>query len=147
MKIGEHEYKGIKVWYDDHFELWECELDRDRNRMIQKKEIGELRKRIDEFVRKEKNFKRFEVIRLGTGFSSRSRRGEVLTVTSITDDGEYWTTDSEGTRNKLFGSQIAMNIPENMGTIKMAIEEGTHHEAKLAEIEKMVDALAIKPRV
>jgi len=145
MKIGEHEYKGIKVWYNEGFEHWECELDRERRRTVQREKLADLRKRIDDFVKREKKFERFEAIRLGAGFG-RSDRGEILIVTSVTVDGEYWTINGKGDRSKKTASQIATNTPENMAIIQKALNDSERHRNEMALIEKQVDSLAIEPR-
>jgi len=137
MRIGNHEYKGVEVWYQDNTEQWECELAGAKNPIYGREKIKDVRKRIDKFIKVEKEFDRFEAIIL-TNPNFREQAFKIVTVTSQTEGGEYWTIDTKKKRSRESGKQLALNTPENREVVKRV----TDMKAKAKTLDK--EAIKLK---
>lgn len=142
MQIGKHEYKGIKVWYDDIKEQWECELAEARSPFYGGDKIEEVRNRIDRYVKEEKKFERFKVINL-----SRPRGGEkydILIVTSETEWGEYWTINENKERRLIAPSYLALDTPDNVAIIEEVVEMEARAKALHEKTHELRYSIAMK---
>jgi len=143
-KFCEHEYKGVKVWYNEHSEKWECLLNEDSPRISETQNLADLRKRIDAHVKREKNFKRFEVIELSQSWRRHGEHYQVLTVTSITANGEYWCVDAKGSRTKERPKGLARNTPENQEIVRKAKETDANAEVLKKQVRALRESIQIE---
>lgn len=141
MNIGEHKYKNIKIWYDDYGERWECELGGKR---FGKETLKEVRVRIDKFFKAEKQFERFNTIYIGGGWRGKETF-DVVTVTSQTEDGDYWTVNKDGKRSKETPSQLVMDTPDNQAVVEKIKTLMAEQESLQEREKKMLNSLTCFP--
>jgi len=143
MRVGEHEYKGIKVWYNSDSETWECFLERTRMPEINNARITSIYGSIDNFLKEEKHFDRFETFvisgRFGVDFEQR-------TVTTRQDNGFYWTVDKDGNRNKENGRNLIEITPENGGIVDSVKALRIEASDLVDKALKMLDKITVVPR-
>lgn len=106
-------YKGVKITLREDTNDWECEIDpKSRNRV--KDTLPAARKRIDDFLDKEKTFERFDVYYKNDNYYA-NRLGEIATVTS--ESGEFFWINFEGKRSLSTKTNFCKNTPENLEII------------------------------
>jgi len=143
MKTGLHEYKEIKVWYNLEDETWECFLERTRMPEIQNDRLASIYKSIDNFLKDEDNFERFEAFvisgRYGEAFETR-------TVTTMQADGFYWTVDKEGRRMKENGQVLIKISPPNVAFVNQVKRIRAEADKMTERAIQILDKITIVPR-
>ena len=90
------EYMGFKISYSEEREVWSCKV---ASAILEKQTLKECKKRIDDFLKKEKSFERYPVYCK----SPYVWDGEliIVDVTSVcSDDPDYFWVVSKDGKNK-----------------------------------------------
>jgi hypothetical protein len=109
MEKIEVEYRGFTIEYSEYGECWWSFINEKR---FEKETLAAAKKRIDDFLKKEEIFQRFDV------YASDGYRGdglaELATVTSIAENGECWITKARnGERGRVNKRYLFPITPEN----------------------------------
>ena len=86
-------YKGYTIEFSTFDSMWSGTCNEDE---LQSKNPEALMKKIDAVLKAKKEFTRYDIVYIHWGSSLNK-----ATVTSITDDGEYWVTSESEKRTKL----------------------------------------------
>jgi hypothetical protein len=133
-------YKGIKINLREEENTWECDIDKTaRNRI--KSTLPEARKRIDNFLDKEKEFNRYDVI-AKEDFWGSFRKGTIVTVTSETEEigSKYLWISYNGKRSKEPASKFCLNTEHN----RVLLEEINFKLNAVISIQKEIEELKNK---
>jgi len=145
MKVGAHKYKGIAVWYNQHEETWECFLERSRMPEIDNARLNSIYKSIDNFLKEENNFDRFEAL-VVDGRLGRPYEFEQRTVTSMPQENIYWTVDEKGKRSQENGRNLICVIPSNLRGVDQIKEVRNKIAGLIGDVDDILAKITLVPR-
>ena len=127
-------YKGYEIEFDEWSEVWELKVEDSTG--YTNTSLKAVKKYADRLLKK--GFKEFEVL-------CHNHWGDVAfekrTVTSIDDNGDYWTRDKEGKRNKEQKEYLYKLTDENLKKIeeikKFKEERNKLHSKENKTLEEM----------
>lgn len=132
-------YKGIKIILREDTNDWECEIDpKSRNRV--KDTLPAARKRVDDFLDKEKTFERFDVFFKHDSYYN-NRLGEIATVTS--ESSENFWINFEGKRSLSMKSNFCKVTQQNLEIINKIKALKVMIERDKKEIESLNKLLTL----
>ena len=126
-------YREIEIEYSEYFNSWTCFLNKSN---LKSDSLKEIKEKIDQFIKRENPFKRFDCLLISGKYSygSKEELGAKITVTSIADDGECWTIKN-GSRAKMNHKFLAVDNDDNRKLIACALD----CMKKAKELEKKAD--------
>lgn len=107
-------YRGVKITLQENDNTWLCDIDTNRNKI--KSTLPEARKRIDNFLDKEKVFEKFDVILIENSiYGTTHKKGDVFIVTSevMEYDSKYYWVNKDGKRSKELVSKFCRYTTNN----------------------------------
>jgi len=96
-------YRNVDIEYSEPLDRWVCFLESQR---YEKESLSMLKKRIDAWYKSEANFSRTPVLDTQKDYRSNVY-GRSFTVTSVTDEGDWWLIDSRGDRSKMDAKYVS----------------------------------------
>lgn len=134
-------YKGVDITYSEHGDIWDCEH---VTKKYQHESLSKVKDRIDAWIKAENTFERFTALRISTASYGKQKFGNVVTVTSRTEDGDLWVTE-DGDRSKIdkryIDSHIVADTSENRARVGIVLAKREEIGLLERQVKAVIDAM------